>query len=155
MTTSVPIQAELQRALALMTMYLGVFARHGFKLVETAVVQAEDVADSIEFSFRNYDGGREFLLSYFPARDEDVRMFVASLTNESGDYFILDDYLSKHGRTDLEERLMDSRDNSDIEQFWARVFGALDELFSTDPNFQQILSGERWEDIPQDFQGYK
>jgi hypothetical protein len=127
------------------------FAARGFTL--TAVTPSpSQLIRSIVFQFSPNRAGLRFSISFFLGPDGLRRGFNAMLITPDNRKLNLDDYLVRHGRSDIVPLL--TRDGPpDVQAFAEASVGIL--IGVLDNELKPIVEGKTFEETPIDWQGYK
>lgn len=146
-------QLELVLSEQLIREYLSLFTRYGFNYRTAKTIQDELAGNDITFEFINDILNLTIGVTYSPAIGRKPRMFIVMITDRQGQRLRLADYLAHHKRSELIPFLTDRGRDIDMRTFWSDFFKVLDVLFTND--LRGVIRGEKWEDIPFDWQENK
>ena len=133
--------------------HLTLFERRGFVLVERAFEVAPLLGPKMVFRFFN-QGTKLALRASFTITSEPGKcLIVVQIINPRNEKLMLDTYLETHGDAAEAGLFVFARGVPDFRKHVEDFLSMLDRAF--DNPLKPILSGEKWESTPIDWQGYK
>ena len=125
----------------------------GFRYEVTEMMDSSLPKPPVGLLFSRDLGFRKIRIVYGPECEEALRCIMIFVMNDTNKRFMLDDFLRKFGRVELNREFIDDNPKDDPSGFiehTASVFRNICDL-----ELKEILIGNKWLDAPFDWNGYR
>jgi len=125
----------------------------GFSFASEKVEKSKVLHDAYVFTFLNKKVNRTLDFSIRNTASSNDSFLSVYIFNEKNESLSIEDYLSKHKLYQERDYFRLSTYPGDSSEKVTRFFGFIISIITN--NIREIITGEKWENIPFDWHGYK
>ncbi len=133
--------------------HMDIFQRRGFILVNQTFDKDRQVGPRLQFRFFNERTKLSLDAALTISTGPRKGIFMVLIVNSRNELLFVDNYLRQHGYTAEASLFVCTEEVPDFRNYVEGFLSMLDSVF--DNQLKSILSGEKWESTPIDWQGYK